>query len=67
MCFPGDETPRVTGGTEAFHISDRISATGSPGIKKIANTEELRIVHATETQMTRFKWGAVTERAKDRD
>lgn len=39
MCFPGDETPLVTGGTEAFQISDQISATGSPRVKKIVNTE----------------------------
>lgn len=33
MCFPGDETPLVTGGTEAFQISNWISATGSPRVE----------------------------------
>lgn len=39
MCFPGDETPPVTGGTEAFQRSDLISTTGSPRVKKIVKTE----------------------------
>ena len=49
MCFSGDETLPVTGRgcrggvrcacTGAFQISDQISTTGSPRVKKIVNTE----------------------------
>ena len=49
MCFSGDETLPVTGRgcgggvrcacTGAFQISDQISTTGSPRVKKIVKTE----------------------------
>lgn len=55
MCFPGDETPGATGGTEAFQRRDPASARGSPPGKAKSKSWRLITVHATKAQETWYK------------